>query len=172
MNEVSAAVVKRWQDLVVTETDDEVLIYDQVSHHIHHLNAACSKVWKQCDGTADPAHIAKATGLPRDVVDLALHRLDDANLLEGGSRDQRMAPASSRRAFLRKTAIAGGLAFPAIISVSAPAAADGESCSDDSSSSGNPNDCACGNNHAYCASGYCGYLTWDATHKVCMPPPW
>jgi hypothetical protein len=110
----------RTHDLVTTTSKDEVLVYDQAAHHIHHLNAPAAQVWYLCDGVRTVADLAIETGLTQDAVKLALRTLEEAKLLDGPLASD-LRGTQSRRAFMKKAAIAG--AVPAIISVSAPIAA-------------------------------------------------
>lgn len=119
----------RTEDLVTTETKDEVLVYDQVRHHIHHLNVTAAAVWRMCDGQRTVAQIAREADIEEDAVWLALRKLADTHLLDGeiaagpGGRQ-------SRRSFLKKAGIA---TIPAIVSTTAPiakaAASGGSGCS-------------------------------------------
>ncbi len=112
-------------DLVTTESKDEVLVYDQAVHHIHHLNATAAKVWRLCDGERTVSEIAAEAGIAEDAVKLALRTLEDAQLLDAPLATT-MRGTQSRRAFMKKAAIAGQI--PAIVSITAPisAAAAGE----------------------------------------------
>ena len=133
----------RYLNLVMTETATEVLVYDQESHHIHHLNRSSATIWRLCDGERTTADLAAAasrelgTNVSAEMVRVALGKLADASLLDG-ELPATMRPAiSSRRTFMKKAAVAGGIAVPAIVSVTAPTAAGastplacGESCVD------------------------------------------
>lgn len=112
-------------DLVTTESKDEVLVYDQAVHHIHHLNASAAKVWRLCDGERTVSEIAMETGLAEDAVKLALRTLEDAQLLDAPLGTS-LRGMQSRRAFMKKAAIAG--AVPAIVSVTAASAQVAGSC--------------------------------------------
>lgn len=113
--------------LVTTETADEVLVYDRRNNHIHHLNATAASVWHRCDGDHSVECIARESGMTVDSVRLALEKLADANLLDGTGPVEAEVTSPSRRRFLKKAAVAGGIALPVIASISAPAAADHES---------------------------------------------
>lgn len=119
-----AVPAARTIDLVTTQSNDEVLVYDQQSHHIHHLNAQAVGVWRLCDGSRTVDEISIAAGLDETAVRIALGRLEDAHLLDGKMQTG-LRVTQSRRALIRKAAIAGAL--PAIISVSAPIAASASS---------------------------------------------
>lgn len=136
----------RLDGLVITETDDAVLLYDTGKHHIHHLNATAAAVWRLLDGRHTLADLVRLAGhelgTPADTatVRLALTKLDDAGLLRtplpNGLRMTRM----SRRTLLRGVGAAGVVAIPAIASTTAPAAAaqisTGCSCESDSDCGG------------------------------------
>jgi hypothetical protein len=76
-------------DLVTTTAAAEVLVYDQRSHHIHHLNPITSAVWRACDGarTQPEVEVVVAARLgaavSQETLRLALTQLEDAELLAG-----------------------------------------------------------------------------------------
>lgn len=119
----------RTADLVTTEAGAEVLVYDQASSHIHHLNQTSAVIWRLCDGRRTVADLAqlssRSLGHPvsEDLITEALTLLGEADLLVEPLSPTLRQTRQSRRAFLRRTAVAGGLAVPAIVSVAAPAAA-------------------------------------------------
>lgn len=110
--------VQRVEGLVITETGDDVLIYDQNGYSLHTLNRQSYLVWQHCDGTATVDAVAALTGMSVDVVKRALTQLEDASLLEA-SLDATLRSNESRRSFMKK---AGIVAIPAIVSVSVPLA--------------------------------------------------
>lgn len=126
-----AASLPPWQPmarldhLVVNEVGDEVLVYDQTTHAIHHLNAASTTVWRGCDGHTPVAGIAMSAGLTEETVRMALAKLADAGLLTTALPAALGGAAQSRRTFMKKAAIAGTI--PAIVSVTAPLAAQAQS---------------------------------------------
>jgi hypothetical protein len=108
--------------LVTTRMDGETLVYDTSKHHIHHLNPLAATVWGLCDGRRTVAALARAADLDDAVVHLALRQLADADLLDGAPSPAVGGARRSRRAFMKRAAIAG-VAVPVIVSVSAPQAA-------------------------------------------------
>jgi DNA-binding transcriptional ArsR family regulator len=122
---VPAARVDR---LITTEAGDEVLVYDQATHHIHHLNMTSVAVWRLCDGHRTVSELAAATGLSDDLVRLALTRLSRAKLLDAQLPATMGGEVQSRRRFMKKAAIAGGIALPVVVSMTAPSAAQAASC--------------------------------------------
>jgi hypothetical protein len=115
--------LRRTDGVITTETEDEVLVYDELRHHIHHLNPTTSLVWRLCDGTRTIDRIAQEGGIELDFVTLALRELTQVHLLEGDTSAW-MGEPQSRRTFLRNASMAS---IPAIVSVTAPKAAAAQS---------------------------------------------
>ncbi len=67
------------------------------------------------------SEIAIETGMAEDAVKLALRTLEDAQLLDVPLATA-MRGMQSRRAFMKKAAVAGAATVPAIVSVRAPQA--------------------------------------------------
>lgn len=116
-----AVPAARVENLVTTTSRDEVLVYDQDRHHIHHLNPTAAAVWNLCNGRRTVSEVAQAAGVDEDAVRLALRKLEDANLLDGPLEAGVRGSTQSRRSFMKKAAVAG-VAVPMIASISAPAA--------------------------------------------------
>src|SRR5262245_4571245 len=78
----------RYQDIVVQEVFDELVIYDLKRDKIHSLNPTAAFVWRHCNGQRAPAELAallqQEFALPQGqpLVWLALDRLERAHLLE------------------------------------------------------------------------------------------
>jgi hypothetical protein len=117
----------RVENLVTTTSKDEVLVYDQDRHHIHHLNPTAAAVWSLCNGRRTVTEVAQAAGVDEEAVRLALRKLEDANLLDGTLEAGVRGTTQSRRSFMKKAAVAGAIAVPAIVSISAPHAAAAQS---------------------------------------------
>jgi hypothetical protein len=103
-------------------------------------------VWQQCDGQRTLAEIAIASALTPDQVQLALAQLAAVGLLDDPLDPIPNTPIRSRRRFLKQVAVAGA-AIPAIVSFTAPVAADTASCYS--------NDVGCTADQ-YCCSGFRG----------------
>jgi hypothetical protein len=61
MNEVKGkqqAPKARWEDLVLQEMPDEVLVYDLKGHKAHMLNQTAAFVWNHCDGQTTASEMA------------------------------------------------------------------------------------------------------------------
>ena len=121
--DISTVPPARVDSLVVSDAGPDLLVYDRRSNHIHHLNAAAARIWRACDGRRTCTDVARVAGISPADCEVVIDRLQAASLLD----DERLsgAPASrtTRRRFLRRAAVAGGVALPIIISVSAPTAA-------------------------------------------------
>ena len=131
----------RTAGLVIRDLPDELLVYDLERHKVSCLNRVAALVWRSADGRTSVPGIARKLraeiGAPLDenAVWLALDRLDDARLIEGG-----VSPGDrgsvSRRDCMRELARIGVRAalLPTVASIVAPRAADAASVV-------GPNDC-------------------------------
>lgn len=119
----------RRDGLMLTETSEELLVYDQQSHAIHHLNPLAAFHWRQVEPHVTDASLLTAARSQLDpntdatAIQFTLDQLAGAGLITGQGQ---VASAVSRRRLLRTTAI-GGIAIPAVISVTAPMAAQASS---------------------------------------------
>lgn len=50
-------------DILVEKIDEEIVIYDPQTHHIHHLNPMATIIWELCDASQSPQEIT------REIVD-------------------------------------------------------------------------------------------------------
>lgn len=121
------------QGVLVTQVADEALAWDPHSGRAHRLNPAAARILRRCDGssTADQAagDLAAGHDLPADAAREALghhlSRLHRAGLLDAA------VPAPerpSRRQFLARWGMAAAVLLPTMASLSAPAAANVQSC--------------------------------------------
>lgn len=114
----------RFENLVVQELQDEVLIYDLVSNKAHCLNASAAFIWRRCDGTTSANDIASAFAVkwkcdaPEDFVTNAIGQLNDSQLLQHPSSIPPRSP--SRRHLLKKLGVASAVALPLVQSLVAP----------------------------------------------------
>jgi hypothetical protein len=134
----------RFTELVTSEVGGELLVYDPASHHIHRLNRASAAVWRLCNGQRTLTDVVSETGMADDTVRVALAELADARLLRDELAPGLRGSAQSRRALLKKAAIAGTV--PAIVSITAPIAAAAATCL--------PSNGVC-TGSAQCCSGVC-----------------
>jgi hypothetical protein len=121
----------RQDKLLEQAVGDELVVYDQERHRAHRLNRTAALVWRHCDGQTSildmVALLQSKTHLPADkeLVWLALARLEQAHLLQ----ERVMLPADtarvSRRKFIEKLGLATGFALllPVVESIVAPTSA-------------------------------------------------
>jgi hypothetical protein len=123
----------REERLFVEEVGDELIIYDQDTSRVHRLSPTATMVWRLCDGHNTIAEIVtalQATLSPaadQSLVWIALSRLEAKGLLKaslGRSPEQLRA---SRRDFVRKGAVVGGvsLLLPVVATLPRQALANG-----------------------------------------------
>ena len=133
----------RQNGLVVQSLVEELLVYDLERHKAHCLNQTAMRVWRLCDGQNSVLKIAERLGgemgvpAAEAVVWQALEQLSRSHLLQE-SVPAKAGPASmSRRTFLRKAAVIGGISImaPVVSSVLAPLPAQ--------AASGNPANSSC-----------------------------
>jgi hypothetical protein len=116
----------RKTDLIVSEIDAEILIYDQKTNKAFCLNQTSALIWKLCDGRRSLADISRALSealnaeVDEGLVWLALEQLKQSDLIE----HDMAAPASisglSRRQALRKIGVAAAITLPLVSSIVAP----------------------------------------------------
>jgi hypothetical protein len=116
----------RRDGLLLRELPDELLVYDTKQHRAHCLNRTAATVFCRADGTRTVADLGRLLDpdAPRPAgeaaVLMALERLDEAGLLEGGP----YRPALSRRDVVRRVGLGAALLLPAVASIVAPTPAE------------------------------------------------
>jgi coenzyme PQQ synthesis protein D (PqqD) len=144
MKDVTLLPRARTNNLVIRELDDETLVYDTDRDEAHCLNQTAALVWKHCDGktTAREAvrslHGRLGVSVDTDVVWLAVKQLQRFHLVEASSK----FPSVSRRDLVLKY-VPAALALPVIMSITAPAPAQGASCAAQGQLCGPPNNPPC-----------------------------
>ncbi|HYU97979.1 MAG TPA: PqqD family protein [Pyrinomonadaceae bacterium] len=124
----------RADGLVIHELADEILVYDKVRDRAHCLNQTAALVWRACDGQLTTEEIArkltKQLGLavPKDVVLLALSRLEEIHLLEQRETVPTSFAGISRRQMGRSLALTATVALPVITSILVPRPAQAATC--------------------------------------------
>lgn len=144
----------RQKGLVVQSLADELLVYDLERHKAHCLNQTAMRVWRLCDGQNSVARIAELLGGELDapaaetVVWQALDQLSRSHLLQESVPATAEPGSMSRRTFLRKAAVIGGISImaPVVSSVLAPLPAQ--------AASGNPATSSCVPVGSPCAADY------------------
>lgn len=125
----------RSEGLVVTDLDDEILVYDKERDKAHCLNQTAALVWKYSDGKHTAAEIAARmqsklrTSVDEQVVWFALRQLEQDHLLRDDLALPRSLAGITRREFVKKMgAVAVLAALPSIHSITAPNAPGALSC--------------------------------------------
>ena len=120
------------EGLLVRELPEELVVYDLERDKAHCLNATSAAVWRCCDGTTTLDEIRVRLGrefgtdVNEHVVQLALAQLGERRLLDGPVA---AAPGLTRKSLVKRGAlVAGVVALPAIASLTAPTAAQAQSC--------------------------------------------
>ena len=158
-NEKELLPLARKDALVVKELHDELLVYDLKRDKAHCLNPTAARVWKRCDGklaVTDMARLLeKELKLPAndEIVWLALQQLDKFHLLQEQTMAATARPGLSRRELMRSIGVSA-LLLPAIISITAPPAAQAQSClATESACTSNTQCCS-----QCCAQGFCASI--------------
>lgn len=115
----------RQNHLLVDHVADETIVYDEDRQQAHSLNRAASIIWRNSNGERSVSQLAAvlANELGVDtnesIVEHALDELTRVHLLENGPDG---GEPVTRRAALRRVAVAGtaAVALPVILSVVAP----------------------------------------------------
>jgi hypothetical protein len=147
----------RSEGLVITDLDDEILVYDKERDQAHCLNQTAALVWKYSNGKRslrDIAHLMEkqlGSVVDEQIVWLALQQMEKDHLLQEDVRLPQAFATVSRREFVKKMSLAAvAVTVPRIISITAPQSAFAASCI--------PNG-QCGFNQTCCS----GCSTFDAT---------
>jgi hypothetical protein len=119
----------RAEGLLVQEVAGETIVYDLERHRAHCLGPLLAALWRSCDGRRTSDQIARrlsrgAGNVDASLVDLSLHRLRRARLVEGAVKPPAGSPRA-RRELLKRAALLGGLA---LTSLGAPTAAAAATC--------------------------------------------
>jgi len=149
----------RKENLVVQESDGEVLIYDLNTNKACCLNETSSLVWQLCDGDKSVSEISESISRKlnspanEDFVWLALDQLKKENLIE--NKDEVVVDFNglSRREVIKKVGLASIVALPLVSSLVAPMAINATSmasCAATACANGTPGQTTCAN--ANCGS--------------------
>lgn len=125
----------RFEGLVITDLDEEILVYDRDRDKAHCLNQTAALVWKYSNGERSVAEIAaameKKLGSPVDerIVWFALGQLENDHLLRDGVKMPRALAGITRREFVLQMGKAAlVISVPVVISLTAPQSALAVSC--------------------------------------------
>ena len=118
----------RKEALIVTELDNELIVYDEKRRRAILLNPTASRIWQNCDGRSSLEEIVVRMSEFQDIeagamaVQLGLKRLAHAGLLEANPREVSSSPSVTRRVLLSRLGVAAtaGLLLPAVTLLAAP----------------------------------------------------
>lgn len=149
----------RFENIVVQEIKDEVLICDTKSNQVFCLNQTAGEVWKLCDGKTETNEIAKILSkklkmdVSEDLILFSLIELSEKNLLTKKITAKENFQRFSRREVVRRIGLSSMIALPIITSVIMPKAIHAQSVE-------------CQDNFD------CGFpLYCDLTTNTCQPRP-
>jgi hypothetical protein len=125
----------RQDKLLLQEIGDELVVYDQERHHIHHLNRTAAVVWRHCDGQTSVAEIARLlqnelnVPVDEEVVWLALDRLEKVHLMKERMTRPPGLVRIGRREIVRRLGRIAAAAFllPVVTSIVTPTPAFAQS---------------------------------------------
>jgi|GEM_PF-535700 len=131
----------RSEGLVITDLDDEILVYDKARDKAHCLNQTAALVWKYSNGKRTVSEIAaameKKLGSPVDeqIVWFALGQLEQDHLLENAVPVPNQIAGVTRREFVKQMGVAAiVISVPRVISMTAPESTLATSCIPDGGS--------------------------------------
>jgi hypothetical protein len=113
-------------DVIVSELEQEVLVYDLDKHHAHCLSLPAYQVFRSCDGTRDQGDLAAFLKVELSLVERTIDDLVRAGLVippRGHARH------FGRRRAMKQIALTAGLsvAVPMVWSIAAPSVAEAAS---------------------------------------------
>jgi hypothetical protein len=119
----------RQENLIATDFDEDLLIYDLAHHKAYSLNPVAASVWRGCDPSKAVGELEGFAGASPDrkCLESALNELVEADLLESVEEDSTPPAVSRREALNRREALKtmgkiGGYVtlLPAVASIVAP----------------------------------------------------
>ena len=119
---------RRRDSLVVSQVEDETVVYDLTRHKAHCLNPTAALVWDNCDGETTIPEITRrladrlGAGFGDELIGRALDQLEKAHLLEEPIEAPARGKPISRRELLRRSSLAAGM-LPIVVSLVVPTAA-------------------------------------------------
>ena len=123
----------KFDNLVVQEFTDEVLIYNLKNNKAYSLNETSTLVWRLCDGTKDAGQIASEIARklnqpgPEDLVWLALDNLKKEGLVFFAGDESSVFHKFNRREVIKKVGLMTMAVLPLVVSITAPTAASAQS---------------------------------------------
>ncbi|MCB1026037.1 MAG: PqqD family protein [Acidobacteria bacterium] len=119
----------RTENIIQRQIDDEILLYDLESNKAFSLNKTASTVYRYCDGRSKMEEVVKKEDLKFETIMLALHHLNQENLIESSAEFESGFEGLSRRQIVKTMGIGSIAALPLISAVVAPLAINAQSVS-------------------------------------------
>lgn len=125
--------LRRNEDIVVQDSDGEILIYDLKINKALCLNETSALVWQACDGTKSVAEISqllsKKTNAPvtEDLVWFAIDDLKKEKLIANSEDITSNFEGMNRRNVIKKIGMGAMIALPIVMGLVAPTAANAAS---------------------------------------------
>ena len=124
------------ESVVVQAVDEELVIYDLITHNVHALNPIAREVWNWCDGTRPlneltqllVDHLGLSEQQAQELTHLTLAEFETADLLVENGLDAILDHKPARRKVLSLIGIASLL--PVIYTITAPQPAAAQSPGD------------------------------------------
>ena len=114
----------RNENIVMQEIDQEVLIYDLVTHHAVMLNETLKIIFNACDGKTTIDELKVRHNFTDDVIFLAIDELKKAKMLKNSEQvPLNFKGMMSRREVIKRIGVNSMLALPIIVGITAPVAA-------------------------------------------------
>jgi hypothetical protein len=119
---------RRRDSVVVSQVQDETIVYDLTRHKAHCLNPTAALIWRYCDGETTIPEMTRrlgdhlGTGLGDELIWRALDQLHKAHLLEERIELPTGARGLSRRDLLSRWSLAAAM-LPIVVSLVVPTAA-------------------------------------------------
>lgn len=125
--------IARQQDIVVQQTNEEVLLYDLIDNKAYCLNETSAAIWELCDGNRSVTEMnvklseKMKESTSEELVWLALDQLKKEKLLTNHETIKIDFNGMSRRDAIRKVGFASLIALPVILSLHTPTPASAQS---------------------------------------------
>jgi uncharacterized protein YwlG (UPF0340 family) len=155
----------RYDDIVVQEVAEEVLVCNLTNNHVSCLNVTSAEIWKLCNGKRSVAEITRilqktfSLSVTEDLVLLALDQFSRENLLVEKVESNIIFNNVSRREVIKRVGLASMIALPMVSSIVMPTAAQAQSgCTIPNAANG----CPCAST-ADCATGLTCCITATPT---------
>jgi hypothetical protein len=122
----------RTDALVVKELANETLVYDLERHKAHCLNQTAALIWNHCDGKTSIGELGSVvekemgSAIGEEGVWFALEQLKKSKLLVELVARPADVPKLTRRELMTRIGVAASI--PLVVSILAPTAAAGTSC--------------------------------------------